>query len=74
MITSLVCIEVFAIFVSMILSTGETVSAISSRNSLVFLAEFLIDQDVHPTIIVDGYKKAARKTKEFLEEIWNKRN
>ena len=32
-------------------------------------AESLIDQDVHPTIIVDGYKKAARKTKEYLEEI-----
>jgi thermosome len=35
-------------------------------------AELLIDQDVHPTIIVDGYRKAAKKAKEFLESIADK--
>ena len=46
-----------------------TTSAVILAGALLEHAEFLIDQDVHPTIIVDGYKKAARKTKEFLEEI-----
>ena len=46
-----------------------TTSAVILAGSLLEHAELLIDQDVHPTIIVDGYKKAARKTKEYLEEI-----
>ena len=46
-----------------------TTSAVVLAGSLLEHAESLIDQDVHPTIIVDGYKKAARKTKEYLEEI-----
>ena len=37
--------------------------------ALLSQAESLIDQDVHPTIIVDGYRKAARKAKEYLESI-----
>ena len=46
-----------------------TTSAVVLAGALLEHAESLIDQDVHPTIIVDGYKKAARKTKEYLEEI-----
>ena len=46
-----------------------TTSAVVLAGSLLEHAESLIDQNVHPTIIVDGYKKAARKTKEYLEEI-----
>ena len=46
-----------------------TTSAVILAGALLEHAELLIDQDVHPTIIVDGYKKSARKTKEYLEEI-----
>ena len=35
-------------------------------------AESLIIQDVHPTIIVDGYRKAAKKAKQFLDGIAEK--
>ena len=46
-----------------------TTSAVVLAGSLLSQAESLIDQEVHPTIIVDGYRKAARKAKECLEEI-----
>jgi thermosome len=46
-----------------------TTSAVILAGALLSQAESLIDQDVHPTIIVDGYRKAARKAKEYLEEI-----
>jgi len=46
-----------------------TTSAVVLAGALLEHAESLIDQDVHPTIIVDGYKKSARKAKEYLEEI-----
>ena len=46
-----------------------TTSAVVLAGSLLEHAESLINQDVHPTIIVDGYKKAAKKAKQFLEEI-----
>ena len=46
-----------------------TTSAVVLAGSLLENAESLINQDVHPTIIVDGYKKAAKKAKQFLEEI-----
>jgi len=26
-------------------------------------------QDVHPTVIVDGYRKAANKAKEYIKDI-----
>ncbi len=48
-LTNLVCIEVFAIFVNMFLSIGEMESAISSRYSLTFLADFL-----YPSTIIVG--------------------
>jgi len=46
-----------------------TTSAVILAGALLSQAESLIDQEVHPTIIVDGYRKAARKAKEYLEEI-----
>lgn len=46
-----------------------TTSAVILAGALLSQAESLIDSDVHPTIIVDGYRKAARKAKEYLEEI-----
>ncbi len=46
-----------------------TTSAVVLAGSLLSQAESLIDQDVHPTIIVDGYRKAAKKAKEYLESI-----
>ena len=46
-----------------------TTSAVILAGALLSQAESLIDSDVHPTIIVDGYRKAARKAKECLEEI-----
>jgi thermosome len=46
-----------------------TTSAVILAGALLENAEFLLDQNVHPTIIVDGYRKAAKKAKQFLEEI-----
>jgi thermosome len=46
-----------------------TTSAVVLAGALLSQAESLIDQDVHPTIIVDGYRKAAKKAKEYLESI-----
>ncbi|RNJ78091.1 MAG: thermosome subunit, partial [Nitrosopumilus sp. H8] len=46
-----------------------TTSAVVLAGALLEHAEFLIDQDVHPTIIVDGYRKAGKKAKQFLEAI-----
>ena len=46
-----------------------TTSAVVLAGSLLENAESLITQDVHPTIIVDGYRKAAKKAKQFLNEI-----
>ena len=46
-----------------------TTSVVVLAGALLENAESLIDQDVHPTIIVDGYRKAAKKAKQFLESI-----
>lgn len=46
-----------------------TTSAVVLAGSLLENAESLLNQDVHPTIIVDGYRKAAKKAKQFFEEI-----
>ncbi|NQV39950.1 MAG: thermosome subunit [Nitrosopumilus sp.] len=46
-----------------------TTSAVILAGALLSQAESLIDANVHPTIIVDGYRKAAKKAKEYLEEI-----
>jgi len=46
-----------------------TTSVVVLAGALLEHAESLINQDVHPTIIVDGYRKAAKKAKQFLQEI-----
>ena len=46
-----------------------TTSAVVLAGALLENAESLIEQDVHPTIIVDGYRKAGKMVKSFLEEI-----
>ncbi len=49
-----------------------TTSVVVLAGSLLEFAESLINQDVHPTVIVDGYRKASKKAKQFLEEIADK--
>ncbi|MCL4519480.1 MAG: TCP-1/cpn60 chaperonin family protein [Thaumarchaeota archaeon] len=46
-----------------------TTSSVVFAGALLEEAEELIDKGVHPTIIVDGYSKAAEKAIEFLNEI-----
>ncbi len=49
-----------------------TTSAVVLGGTLIENAESLIEQDVHPTIIVDGYRKAGRRAKQYLEDIADK--
>lgn len=50
--------------------TGDgTTSAVIIAGELLTRAEELIDKNIHPTIIIDGYKKAAEKALETLEKI-----
>ncbi len=49
-----------------------TTSAVILAGALLEKAEELIDKGVHPTVIVEGYNKAARKAVEFLEEFAEK--
>jgi thermosome len=49
-----------------------TTSVVVLAGSLLENAESLLDQDVHPTIIVDGYRKAGKKAKQFLKDIAEK--
>jgi chaperonin GroEL (HSP60 family) len=49
-----------------------TTSAVVLAGALLENAEALINQEVHPTIIVDGYRKAAQKTIQFLEKMADK--
>src|SRR6201988_1649085 len=46
-----------------------TTSAVVLAGALLENAEDLIFQEVHPTIIVDGYRKAADKALAILKEI-----
>jgi len=46
-----------------------TTSVVVLAGALLEQAESLIEQDVHPTIIVDGYRKAANKAKQFIKSI-----
>jgi thermosome len=46
-----------------------TTSAVIIAGELLSRAEELIDKKIHPTIIVDGYQKAAEKALETLEKI-----
>jgi thermosome len=47
---------------------GTTTSVIVA-GELLGKAEDLIDKNVHPTVIIDGYRKAANKALEMLETI-----
>jgi thermosome len=46
-----------------------TTSAVIIAGELLNKAEELIDKNIHPTIIIDGYKKAAEKALETLEKL-----
>ncbi len=49
-----------------------TTSAVVLAGALLENAEELIAKNVHPTIIVDGYRKAADKAVEYLDEFSQK--
>ncbi len=49
-----------------------TSSVVILAGALIEKAEDLIAQDVHPTIIVDGYRKSAQKAIEILNKIAQK--
>jgi len=46
-----------------------TTSAVITAGELLNKAEELIDKGVHPTVIIDGYRKAGEKALEILEKI-----
>ena len=46
-----------------------TTTAVVLTGGLLTKAEKLLDQDVHPTVIVEGYKKAAEKALEILQNL-----
>ncbi|MDV3292856.1 MAG: TCP-1/cpn60 chaperonin family protein [Nitrososphaerales archaeon] len=49
-----------------------TTSAVILAGALLEKAEELLDKDVHPTVIVDGYTKAARRALEALNAVAEK--
>jgi thermosome len=49
-----------------------TTSAVVLAGALLEKAEELLDKDVHPTVIVDGYMKASRKAIEALRSVAEK--
>ncbi len=46
-----------------------TTTAVVLAGELLAGAETLLDKDVHPNAIIDGYRDAARKAQEILEKI-----
>jgi thermosome len=46
-----------------------TKSVVVLAGSLIENAEDLLDKDVHPTIVVEGFREASKKSIEFLKEI-----
>jgi thermosome len=46
-----------------------TTTAVVLAGELLAKAEELIEKEVHPTVIIDGYRKAAVKALEILDEI-----
>jgi thermosome len=46
-----------------------TTSSVVMAGSLLEKAEELLDRDVHPSIIVDGYKKCSSKANEILHNL-----
>jgi len=49
-----------------------TTSAVVVAGALLEKAEELIDKEVHPVVIVEGYSEAAEKAQEILEKIAEK--
>src|SRR5687768_6814308 len=49
-----------------------TTSTVVLAGSLLEQAEELITKNVHPTVVVEGFKKASQKAIETLREIANK--
>ncbi len=50
--------------------TGDgTTTAVILAGELLGRAEELLDKNIHPTIIVDGYRKASEKVLEVLDKI-----
>ncbi|MGQ9507666.1 MAG: thermosome subunit beta [Candidatus Bathycorpusculaceae bacterium] len=46
-----------------------TTTAVVLAGELLNKAENLLDQNIHPIVIIDGYKKASEKAQEILEGI-----
>src|SRR2546426_5046173 len=46
-----------------------TTTAVVLAGELLGGAESLLDKDVHPNIVIDGYRDAADKAQEILEKI-----
>jgi thermosome len=46
-----------------------TTTVVVLAGELMTRAEKLLDQDVHPTVIIEGYKKASDKTLEILRNL-----
>jgi len=46
-----------------------TTTAVVLAGELLAKAENLLDQNIHPTLIIDGYKKAADKAQEIVNKI-----
>ncbi|MDH5704119.1 MAG: thermosome subunit beta, partial [Aigarchaeota archaeon] len=46
-----------------------TTTVIVLAGELLSKAEELIEKEVHPTVIIDGYRKAALRSLEFLDEM-----
>jgi thermosome len=46
-----------------------TTTAVVLAGELLSKAETLLDKNVHPIVIIEGYKKAAEKAQEILEKI-----
>ena len=46
-----------------------TTTAVVLAGELLAKAEDLLNQNIHPTLIIDGYKKASEKAQEILEKM-----
>ena len=46
-----------------------TTTAVILAGELLSKAEGLLDKNVHPTVIIEGYKKASEKAQEILDKI-----
>ncbi|MGC9345870.1 MAG: thermosome subunit beta [Candidatus Bathyarchaeales archaeon] len=46
-----------------------TTTAVVLAGELLAKAENLLDQNIHPTVIIDGFKKASEKAQESLNEM-----